>query len=103
MQEIMHLERAEFDKIICSGKDLILFFYKKNDPASILGIHTMNELNALIGKSFHLYLINVDDEPEIVKAFSVSTIPEYISVKDSKIYKRCTDLLLSNEALLLLK
>ena len=104
MEELKHLQRAEFERVIHSGKDLILFFYnKEGDAASTLGVETMKEINSLVGKSFDLYLIDVLAEPDIVAAFSVKIVPEYVSMKRSKIYKRSSDLLQASEVLALLK
>ncbi len=104
MEEIKHLQRAEFDSVMHSGKDIILFFYyKEGDAASTLGIQTMNEVNALIGRSFDLYLVDADAEPDIVQAFSVKSVPEYVSMKKTKIHKRSSDLLRPSEVLALLK
>lgn len=103
MDEIKHLQRAEFDTVMKSGKDMILFFYQKEDAASTLGIQTMNEVDSLIGRSFDLYFVDAAAEPDIVQAFSVNSIPEYISMKQSKIHKRSSDLLYANEVLALLK
>ena len=103
MENIRHVSKEIFDPLMKSGKDLILFFYKKNDAASILGLNTMNEVNALIGKNFELYLIDVESEPEIAEAFSIKIIPEYISMKENKIFKRSTDLLEVSRVLNLLK
>jgi len=103
MDQIKHIQKNDLDKILRNGKDLILFFYRKDDPASTLGINTMKEVNSLIGKSFELYLIDFDAQPEISEAFSVKNIPEYISMKNRKIFKRNTALLKSSEVLAMLK
>lgn len=103
MEKLLHLCGADLDRVIKSNKDLILFFYKENDPTSILGRNTMNEVFALIGRPFDMYLIHADSEPEILNAFSVENVPEYISVKNRKIFKRSTDLLEVSEVLALLK
>ena len=103
MEQIPSLKREDFDFVMHRGKDLILFFYRENDPASILGIQTMNEINSLLGRSFDLYLINFDEQPEIADAFSVKKIPEYITMKQTKIYKRNTELLNASEVLEMLK
>ena len=103
VDEIKHLRRAEFDSIIRGGIDLIIFFYKEGDAASVLGIESMKDVNHLIGKSFELYFVNTDSEPDIAQAFSVEKIPEYVSMKKNKIYKRSTDLLQPSEILALLK
>lgn len=103
MEELKHLQRAEFDSVMKNGRDMILFFYKKMDPASILGMNSMKEVEALIGRSFDLLLVDTELEPEIAKAFSVEKIPEYISMKQCKIFKRSTDLLEPSGVLSLLK
>ena len=104
MEEIKHLQRAEFESVMRSGKDLILFFYnKEGDAASTLGAETMKEINSLVGKSFDLYLVDVLAEPDIVAAFSVKNVPEYIPMKRTKIFKRSSDLLRAGEVLALLK
>ena len=102
-EKIKHLHRAEFDSIIRNGTDLIIFFYKEGDAASTLGIESMEEVNHLIGKSFELYFVNTESEPDITQAFSVKNVPEYISMKKTKIYKRSTNLLQPSEILALLK
>ncbi len=103
METIKHLQRAEFESVMHNGRDMILFFYKKMDPASILGINTIEEVNDLIGRGFDLYLVDVDNESDIANAFSVETIPEYVSMKNCKIFKRSTDLLQPSGVLAMLK
>ena len=103
MDKIKHLCRVEFDQVMKSKKDLLLFFYKNNDATSILGLNTMQEVFTLIARPFDMYLIDVEKEPEIANAFSIEIVPEYISMKENKIYKRSTDLLEASGALSLLK
>ena len=104
MDELKHLQRAEFESVMRSGKDLILFFYnKEGDAVSTLGVETMKEVHSLVGRSFDLYLVDVSAEPDITDAFSVKIVPEYVSMKRSKIYKRSSDLLQASEVLALLK
>lgn len=103
MSKLNHLRRSELDRVVRSGADLILFFYKKNHAPSILGIATMENVDALVAKPFQLYLIDTEDEPEITKAFSVETVPEYVTVKNRRIYKRSSDLLEPSQVLALLK
>ena len=103
MENMQLITKKNLDTVLKSGKDLILFFYITNDPASILGLNTMNDVNALIGKNFDLYLIDAESEPEVAEAFSIKKIPEYISIKESKIFKRSTDLLEVSHVLNLLK
>lgn len=103
MSAIKHLQREEFNEIMQQGNDLILFFYKKNDATSILGLNTMKEVYQLIGRTFEMYLVDVEAEPDIAKAFSIEIVPEYISMRKTKISKRCTDLLEPSKVLDLLK
>lgn len=104
MEEIKHLQRVEFDGVMKCGRDMILFFYnKEGDAASTLGIQTMNDVNALVGRDFDLYFVDASAEPDILRAFSVKSVPEYVSMKQCRIYKRSTDLLYANQVLSLLK
>ncbi len=103
MEELKHLCRAHFDQVIRGENDLILFFYRKEDPSSILGLNAMNDVFSFIAKPFDMYLIDIDAEPDITAAFSVKNVPEYISVKNQKIYKRSTELLEPSEILSMLK
>ena len=63
----------------------------------------MKEADQLVGKQFQMFLVNVDSEPEIAEAFSIQTVPEYISMKNCKIFKRSTELLEVSKVLDLLK
>jgi len=103
LDEIKRLHRAEFDRVMRNGKDLIILIYKENDPYSTICLNTIKEVNALIGKSFDLYLVDSDAESDVVTALGTKLVPEYISMKQCKIYKRSNDLLKANEVLLLLK
>lgn len=103
MEDIKYLHRDGFDEVMRCGKDLIIFFYKEGDALSILGMQTMREVSSLICRSFDMYFVDALGEPDILYAFSVKNAPEYVAMKNSKIYKRSNDLLKPSEVLALLK
>ena len=100
---IPRLTKENFDAVIRSGDNLILFFYKEEDPTSYIAMSSLNELDQLHGKNFEIYIIPIDQEPEIASACSISDIPELITVKQTKIYRRANGILKCNEILNLLK
>lgn len=97
------LMKDGFDSVMKSGKDLIILFYKKENAASTIAMSTMKEVDSLHARPFDTYTVDIDAEPEIAKAFDIKMVPEYISMKNCKIFKRNTDLLYSNQVLDLLK
>lgn len=101
--EHLKLKRAEFDSIMNSGNPLIIYFYREGDPASVLQMQRIAQLDELVAKNFGLYIVDVSEEPEISAAFDVESVPQIIAMKNSKIYKRTEDLLYTNQILDLLK
>jgi len=97
------LTKRDFDAVIRSGADLIIFFYQKNSPVCIIAESALREVDQLLGKNFELYCVDMDAEIEIKNACSVSKAPEFIAVRGMKIYKRKIGPLRSNEILDLLK
>lgn len=100
---LQELKRECFDRVIREGTDLILFFYQKDQAESILTLSSVEEVEKMIGKNFQIYVIDSVAEPEISEACSVTSVPETISIKQTKIYKRGNGILKSNEILNLLK
>ena len=98
-----NLQKNELNSVIQSGKPLILYFYRNDHAASAVGIASVQEVDGLIAKNFEIYGVEVDSEPEIADAFSVTIVPETISVKNKKIYQRAHGTLFSNQILDLLK
>lgn len=99
------LQREEFNEIIKSGNDLILFFYQTGQAASELAGKSLDEVDGMLGKAFEIYVVNADDQPEICNACSVpfDQIPYFISVRQSKVLRRANGILYSNQILDLLK
>ena len=100
---MVHITRDEFNRTMLSGEDLILFCYRKNDAKSYLGLETIKEIDHMVGQNFLIYLIDCDAQPEIVNALGIVDVPEYITIKQSKIYKRSVELLTASMVLNLLK
>jgi thioredoxin-like negative regulator of GroEL len=98
-----NLRRNEFDLVMKSGRDLIILFYQKENAKCTLALETLKEVDALLAKPFDTYIVDVDQDPEISAAFDIKVVPEYISMKQCKIFKRSTDLLYTNQVLDLLK
>lgn len=98
-----NLHKDELNALIQSGKTLILYFYRKHQAESSIGIAAIREVDGLIAKNFEVYIVDVDLEPEIAEAFSITIVPEIICVKNKKIYKRTYRTLFSNQILDLLR
>ncbi len=98
-----NLHRDELNSVIQSGKPLILYFYRKDHAASAVGFASVQEVDGLIAKNFEIYCVDVDMEPEIADAFSVTDVPETITVKNKRIHQRAYGTLFSNQILELLK
>jgi len=93
------LKTENFDQTIRQGNDLLIFFYRENNAESTLTMASLKEIDGMIGRDFNIYCVNADNEPEICKACSVKSIPEVISIINTKIYKRAAGVLKSNEIL----
>jgi thioredoxin-like negative regulator of GroEL len=99
----LKLKRAQFDSVMHCGMPLLIYFYKEGDAASTLGMESIRQLDHLVAKDFGLYIVDVSEEPEISEAFDVNTVPQIVTMKNSKIYKRSENLLYTNQILDLLK
>lgn len=97
------LTKENFDEVVRSGKELILFIYQNNQAESVLTQSAIKTIDQMIGKSFEIYLVDSDAEPEILHACSIKDVPEVITVKNTKIFKRSCGVLDSNQILNLLK
>ncbi len=97
------LKREDFNDVILSGEVSLIFFYKAYHSISTLSLESIREVDQLIGKSFKTYSVDVDLEPEICDALSIQHAPEFICIKNSKVHKRATGFLYSNQILDLLK
>ncbi len=97
------LRREEFDQVIRSGNDIIIFCYKENDAESTLGMKALETIERMYGKNFNTYIVNILNEPEIVSALGSTDHAEFICIKKTKIYSRKTGIIYSNEILELLK
>lgn len=98
-----NLHKDELNTVIQSGSPLILYFYREQHAASAVGMASIQEVDGLIAKNFQIYGVDIDAEPEIAEAFSISIVPETISVKNKKIHQRAHGTLFSNQILDLLK
>lgn len=97
------LKKEDFNRTVSNDNRLLIFFYKDEDAESMITLSSLNEVEQMFGRNFHIYSVNSNFEPEICDACSVTKIPEIISIIDTKIYKRKTGILRSNEILDLLK
>lgn len=100
---MIELQKEDFDRVIRSGSDLIIYFYQKGDANNVLVESAIQEVDGLIGKNYSVYQVDVDMQPEICRACSISQWPEIISVKNSKIHKRINGTAYANQVLDLLK
>ena len=99
----LKLKRAEFDSVMHSGENLLIYFYKEKDPASTLGMERIRQLEQLVAKNFRIYIVDISEDPEICDAFDVVSAPQIVAMKNCRIYKRTEDLLYANQILDLLK
>lgn len=97
------LTKEEYNGILKNQGDLLLYFYRQNDAQSTLGLDTVSAIDAMIAKPFTVYIINADEQPEICKACGVKNLPEAIAIKNTRIYKRMTGLMNSQQLLYLMK
>lgn len=100
---LQELKRENFDQTVRQGNDLLIFFYKENNAESSLTISAIKQVNQMIGRNFQIFVVNADQQPEICNACSITHIPQVISIINTKIYKRATGIIKSNEILNLLK
>jgi len=97
------LTKENFDFVIRSGNDLILFLYSPVSPKSHLALEAIKEIDQMVGKNFDICLIDFSCQPEIAHALNANDPPETIIIKDQKIHRRKTGILYSNQILDLLK
>ena len=100
---MVDLKRDELNPLIETGNDIILYFYEPNHAHSTIGFAAVEEVENLVGRNFDVFIVNVLNEPEIKDAFGVTSVPETVSVKNKRIYKRSSGVLFSNQILDLIK
>ena len=97
------LRKDDFDQIIRTGDDIIIFCYKDNDAESLLGMKAFDTVDQMIGKSFRTYIVNIINEPEIITALGATDRAEFFCIKNKKIYNKKNGVFYSNEILDMLK
>ena len=93
----------KMDHIVRKGEDQLILFYRKSHAPSTILMDTFQSVDALVGKDFSCYTVDVAEEPIIADAFGIKDVPEIIAMKNTKIFKRSTRLLYTNQILDLLK
>ena len=99
---VMELNKNNFDLVKQSEKKVLLDFYADwCGPCQMVSpiVHEIAEENPniLVGK------INVDNEPELAAAFSVSSIPLLVVIKDGKVVNHAVGAMPKNSILEMLK
>lgn len=85
---VQKIGKDSFNQSINSEKLVIVDFYADwCGPCKMLA-PVLDELSEENTDSIDIYKLNVDDEPDIAKKFSVSTIPTLISFKEGGEHKR---------------
>lgn len=98
-----YLCSEDFNQVIQSGQDLILYVFSPNDPVSQISLSAIQEVDGMIGKTFEVYLVNAVDHPEIADALSVKKIPETIGIRNRRVCSRKQGLIYSNQVLNMLR
>lgn len=99
---VINVTKNNFSEIQNSKKTVLLDFYADwCGPCQMVSpiVHEIAEENPniLVGK------INVDNEPELAAAFSVSSIPLLVVIKDGKVVNHAVGAMPKNSILEMLK
>lgn len=99
---VLNVTKNNFSEIQNSKKTVLLDFYADwCGPCQMVSpiVHEIAEENPniLVGK------INVDNEPELAAAFSVSSIPLLVVMKDGKVVNHAVGAMPKNSILEMLK
>ena len=99
---VLNVTKNNFSEIQNSKKSVLLDFYADwCGPCQMVSpiVHEIAEENPniLVGK------INVDNEPELAAAFSVSSIPLLVVMKDGKVVNHAVGAMPKNSILEMLK
>jgi thioredoxin 1 len=99
---VLNVTKNNFSEIQNSKKTVLLDFYADwCGPCQMVSpiVHEIAEENPniLVGK------INVDNEPELAAAFSVSSIPLLVVIKDGKVVNHAVGAMPKNSILEMLK
>ena len=97
------IKMENMNEIVQKGEDQLILFYKPNHAPSTLLLDAFRSVDSLVGKNFSCYTVDANSEQIVMDAFGVNDVPEIISMKNTKIFKRSSKILYSNQILDLLK
>lgn len=93
------LTTEEYNAILKKARTLLIYLYKKDDPFCELQNSAVKEIDALIGKSFHLYCVNVDQDPAIANVLDIKNVPAFVYLSDGRIINKSSGVLYTNQIL----
>ena len=100
---MIHLTKENLDDLICASNAIVVCFYQKNHALCTFTMNSFREIEKMAGRSFQMYMVDVDAETEVCNAFGCKITPECVSVMNGRIYKRASGMLLASQILDLLK
>ena len=85
---MIELHAEEYNDLLYSGQDLLLFFYRENEAQSDLQEAILRDVDRLIPKRFEICKILCPDEKLLMDLFNVKETPQMIMIRDKRIYKK---------------
>ena len=85
---VQQLSKDNFETSINSDKTVIVDFYADWCGPCKMIAPLLDELAEENTDSLQIYKINVDDEPDLARRFSVSSIPTLVSFRAGEEHKR---------------
>jgi thioredoxin 1 len=86
---IQHIAKYQFESNVLNSEDFVIvdFWAPWCKPCVTMG-KTLSEINITYKGTLKIYKINVDDEPELARAFGVQSIPTIIMFYKGKPFGR---------------
>lgn len=86
---VQKIGKDNFEASVNNSEKLVIvdFYADWCGPCKMLA-PILDEISEENSESVTVYKLNVDDEPDLAKRFSVSSIPTLISFKEGEEYKR---------------
>ena len=85
---MIDLHAEEYNDLLYSGQDLLLFFCRPGEAQSELQESILKDVDRLIPKRFEICRIQCPEENLLMELFNVKETPQMILLRDKRIYKR---------------
>lgn len=96
---MISINSNNLDELVQSGETLVFLFYRNNDTLSDMVMNYLNELDAMVGKTFNICIVDASVEADVAEAFAVNDLPEVVIIKEKRIRCRENKILYASQIL----